>query len=73
MSVKHVAKQYAKMALQNIYLPGIYRKATKLPVEKGKVIFAYSHSKGMDINMRPVAEKLLRYGYDVKDMCVDFA
>ena len=73
MSVKHVAKQYAKMALQNIYLPGIYRKAAKLPVEKGKVIFACSHSKGMDINMRPVAEKLLRYGYDVKDMCVDFA
>ena len=73
MSVKYVAKQYAKMVLQNIYLPGIYRKAAKLPVEKGKVIFACSHSKGMDINMRPVAERLSRYGYDVKDMCVCFA
>ena len=73
MSVKFIAKQYAKMALQNMYLPGIYRKAAKQPVEKGKVIFACSHSTGLDINMRPVADKLTRYGYDVKDMCVSFA
>lgn len=60
------------MALQNIYLPVIYRKAAKLPVEKGKVIFACSHNDGMDINMQPVAEKLKLFGYDVRDMCVDF-
>ncbi|MBR1674659.1 MAG: HAD-IIB family hydrolase [Eubacterium sp.] len=72
MTARHVAKQYAKMAVQRIYLPGIYRKYEKLPVEKGKVIFACSHSEGMDINMLPVAEKLERYGYNIVDMCVSF-
>ena len=72
MTARHVAKQYAKMAAQKIYLPAIYRKYVKLPVEKGKVIFACSHSEGMDINMLPVAERLQKYGYKVVDMCVSF-
>ena len=32
MTARHVAKQYAKMAAQKIYLPAIYRKYVKLPV-----------------------------------------
>lgn len=73
MSVKYVIKQYSKMALQNVVLPGIYNKYKDLPIEKGKIIFAASHHEGLDENMRPVADRLNKYGYTYIDMCRDYS
>ncbi|SEG24640.1 Cof subfamily of IIB subfamily of haloacid dehalogenase superfamily/HAD-superfamily hydrolase, subfamily IIB [Eubacterium ruminantium] len=72
MSVKRVIKQYSKMALQELYLPEVYKKYAKEPVEEGKIIFAGSHHEGLDENMKPVADRLIAYGYDIIIMCRDY-
>ena len=72
MSVKSIIKQYTKMALQDLYLPEIYKKNAVEPVVKGKIIFAGSHHDGPDENMKPVMDRLQSYGYEVMDMCRDY-
>ena len=72
MSVKRIIKQYTKMALQDLYLPEIYKKNAVEPVVKGKIIFAGSHHDGPDENMKPVMDRLQSYGYEVMDMCRDY-
>ncbi len=64
-------KQKIKSVVQNEFLPRIYDKAKKSPVDPKKVIFADAHSNGLTDNMIPVARALKKRGYNVKVMCRD--
>lgn len=64
-------KQYAKMVIQNLYLPYIYKKACKTGIKKGRILFADAHSDQITDSMLPIYHRLLAAGYDVKNYCVD--
>lgn len=49
-----VIKQYLKMAMQNVYLPFIYRCYCRRKVQKGKVIFADARGTELPFSMRSV-------------------
>lgn len=73
MGIKFRIKQYMKMLVQNVYLPRVYQRACRKPVQPGTVIFADAHSRGITPSMTAVYNRLLQDGYTVKDLCVDFA
>lgn len=71
MQILFMLKQYAKMLVQNRYLPHIYKRACKKDIVKGKILFADAHHEHITGSMSAIWEKLLKEGYDVKDFCVD--
>lgn len=51
-------KQLFKMALQNLFLPLIYRLYARRPVQEGRILFADAHHDQIPFSMQGVYEKL---------------
>lgn len=49
MKVTFYVKQIAKMLMQQIYMPALYRRYSKRPIEKGLVLFADGHTRNGSI------------------------
>lgn len=58
MKIVFYIKQVLKMAMQQIYLPLLYRRYSGKPIEKGLVIFADAHHEEMPFSMRKMYETL---------------
>lgn len=52
MKIVFYIKQVLKMAMQQIYLPMLYKRYAGKPVEKGLVIFADAHHEELPFSMR---------------------
>ena len=64
MSFKFYFKQKIKQFIQNIYLPAVYKKASKVvKPDKKKVIFADMHSDGLPFSMQAMYSTLVQKGY----------
>lgn len=60
MKMVFYIKQVLKMAMQQIYLPLLYKRYAGKPVEKGLVIFADAHHEDLPFSMRKMYETLQR-------------
>ena len=58
MKMVFYIKQVLKMAMQQIYLPLLYKRYAGKPVEKGLVIFADAHHEDLPFSMRKMYETL---------------
>lgn len=58
MKMVFYIKQVLKMAMQQIYLPLLYKRYAGKPVEKGLVIFADAHHENLPFSMRKMYETL---------------
>ena len=58
MKIVFYIKQVLKMAMQQIYLPMLYKRYAGKPVEKGLVIFADAHHEELPFSMRKMYETL---------------
>ena len=58
MKIVFYIKQVLKMAMQQIYLPMLYKRYAGKPVEKGLVIFADAHHEDLPFSMRKMYETL---------------
>jgi CDP-ribitol ribitolphosphotransferase len=58
MKMVFYIKQVLKMAMQQIYLPLLYKRYAGKPVEKGLVIFADAHHEELPFSMKKMYETL---------------
>lgn len=58
MKIVFYIKQVLKMAMQQVYLPMLYKRYAGKPVEKGLVIFADAHHEELPFSMRKMYETL---------------
>lgn len=58
MKMVFYIKQVLKMAMQQIYLPLLYKRYAGKPVEKGLIIFADAHHEDLPFSMRKMYETL---------------
>ena len=72
MSVKHIAKEYIKMFVQDAYLPSIYKKAALSPVDEKKVIFADAHNHSTPYSMRRMEDACRAAGFRVETFYSDY-
>ncbi len=72
MSVKHILKEYIKMFVQERYLPSVYEKAAKAPVDKKKVIFADAHNHKTPYSMRRLEQACRDAGFNVETHYSDY-
>ena len=72
MSVKHIAKQYIKMFVQDSYLPSVYKKASAGSVDKNRVIFADAHNHSTPYSMRRLEDACRKAGFDVVTFYSDY-
>ena len=62
MDIKLVARQYVKMAIQNMLLPLVYNAGRHRQIEKGLVVFADAHRDSVPPSMEPLVRELKRRG-----------
>lgn len=62
MDVKILARQYVKMAIQNLLLPLVYRVRRPKQIEQGLVVFADAHHDSVPPSMEPLVRELKRRG-----------
>lgn len=62
MNFKIVARQYVKMAIQNLLLPFVYNIRKPRQIEKGLVVFADAHHDRVPPSMEPLVRELKRRG-----------
>lgn len=62
MDIKLVARQYVKMAIQNMLLPLVYNAGRHRQIEKGLVVFADAHHDSVPPSMEPLVRELKRRG-----------
>ncbi len=72
MSVKHILKEYIKMFVQDVYLPMIYKKASRQPIEENKVIFADAHNHHTPYSMRRMEAACRDAGFKVETFYSDY-
>ena len=72
MSIKHIAKEYVKMGVQNVYLPVLYKSAAKAPVDKNRVIFADAHSHSTPYSMKRLEQACREAGFLVETHYSDY-
>ncbi len=73
MGVAFFFKQYIKSAVQNLWLPRLYKKAAKCPVNPKKVIFADAHSYCITPSMESLYEYFKNRDFEVVNYCADFS
>lgn len=66
MKLKFIIKQYLKMFVHNVFLPGIYKYYSRVPIIKGKIIFADSHNDIIPFNMQHIYKALINNHYTVE-------
>ena len=69
---KFVIKQMAKMILQNVILPVVYRIYARKPVKGNKVILADAHHDEIPYSMENIKKYVDEKGYDVEEFFIDF-
>lgn len=57
-----IAKQYVKMAVQNILLPLVYRIQKPKQIESGMIVFADAHNSRVPSSMAPLVKEVKRRG-----------
>ncbi len=60
--IKIVAKQYVKMAVQNILLPFVYCILKPKQIEKGLAVFADAHNSRVPSGMAPLVKEVKKRG-----------
>lgn len=58
MNIKFVLKQYAKMSVQNLFLPVVYRLCKRKTVDKNLIVFADAHHEETPFSMRYLLEEV---------------
>lgn len=73
MKLFFYVKQLAKMAMQQLYMPAVYKKAAKNQIEKGLVIFADAHHTHMPFSMEKMYETMKDMDrYHIEEHVTDF-
>ena len=66
-------KQYAKMAVQNVFLPAVYRLHARTKITPGLIVFADAHHQSRPESMKLLAEKFLKDpSCQVEEMYLDY-
>jgi len=64
---------FEKIVLHKVFLPVIYKKYCKRPINEERVLFADSKNKELPFSMRTIYRELKLRGYQVENWCVDFS
>lgn len=72
MGVKFVLRQYAKMGVQNFFLPLVYRICRRRGVNRKRVIFADAHHEDVPFSMRCLLEEVRKTDLEVVTMFSDY-
>ncbi len=73
MNRKFVLKQYAKMGMQNLFLPVVYRIYKRKKVDKNCVVFADAHHSEVPFSMRYLLAQLQKTDKRVITIFSDYA
>lgn len=56
--IRHMARQWAKLGMQNVFLPFLYRIHARRPVRKNRILFADAHCDEVPYSMRAMYRHL---------------
>lgn len=70
-TVKLKIRFIEKYVLHRIFLPAIYQKYRKKPVQKNLVLFADAKNSNIPFSMQAMYEEIQRQGYQVENWCVN--
>ncbi|MDD5952121.1 MAG: CDP-glycerol glycerophosphotransferase family protein [Oscillospiraceae bacterium] len=65
-------KQYLKMFVQRVFLPAVYNRHRKAPIEEKLVLFADGHNDRLPIHMERIYDEMRRQGYDTVQCVSNF-
>jgi len=69
---KYVLKQYLKMIIQGLFLPGVYRFYRHIPVIPRRMVFADAHHDSLPFSMQKMYEAAEQAWFEIIDFFYDF-